>query len=199
MPTYRDVTNFPPAPSNPDGYYINLTPSGGGPSQKYAWQGGGGPGIWIPVQDDDGPPLAGGPTFLVQRTQRFTYSFADQGGAISNITLVGGTIPSGVQVSNVAVAITEAFTGAGGCSLKFSLESSGDINTNTAVASYGFTGTNSYVGDNAATGLYDMVTGAAGATKNITTTAERSLVMAITMGAVTAGAVTIDLTYSVPA
>lgn len=139
--------------------------------------------------------------FLQQRTRKFSYSFAVDGGAIGNITLRGGTIPAGAIVIGTTTRQTANFTSAGAATIGVGLEVAGDLQTPlaynliTGVATYS-EGINATAGS----GCLAMSSGQAsyGIPATVETTAERSVVMAVAGAALTGGAADIYITTLEP-
>lgn len=140
------------------------------------------------------------PVFLTQITQKFSYDFAVDGGAVGNITLRGGTLPAGAIVIASCTDQTVAFTSGGSAQLAVAVESAGDLQTallysditGVACLSDGMNATGS--GVLAVAGGQDLY----GLTTTIKTTAARSLVMAVSVAALTAGKFDLYITYMVP-
>lgn len=135
---------------------------------------------------------------VTMTTQRFTYNFATQGGAIGSITLTGGAIPANAFIVLAATKITTAIEGGVGCSITFSLESAGDINGAFDPATFPLLpGYNSFISDNGAVGIKGTIVQSTGSVtaNTIVTTAARSVVLAITGAALISGKVDIYLTY----
>lgn len=139
--------------------------------------------------------------FLQQKTQKFSYDFAVDGGAIGNVTLRGGTLPSGAIIIGSTTKQTAAFTSAGAATIGVGAEAAGDLQTVlgyeliTAVATYS-EGINVISGS----GVLAMAAGQGfyGMPATVVTTAARSVVMAIAGAALTGGVVDLYLTYMEP-
>lgn len=201
MPAYTNVTNLPPRPYSgaERDVYLNLITANIPAGQHYVWSGGAelGPGVWVAVDTDVTGALATDTTFLSQVTQKFSYAFATHGGAVSNITLTGGTIPSGAIITGGALRVTRDFVGGAGSQGALSLESAGDIQSAANVTGFD-------IGTTAPTMSIDYALSSAAlltlpsAIPAITTTAARSVVLAITVNPVTDGAFDLFLTYMIP-
>lgn len=198
MTTYTAVTNLPSTPaslSEADTHLSLTTP--GINAQHYEWQGNSA-GFWNPVNDDNGGVATA--TFLTQRTQKFSYDFSVDGGAVGNVTLRGGTIPSGALVVGQACVVTTTLAdgGAGTAHIKTTLQSDGDIQSDTAATniSQGFAAIPATITFDFSTASLLLV---AATSIGIQLTQARSLVFAISTHALTAGKFDIYITYMVPA
>lgn len=199
MPTYTAVTNLPSTPaslSEADTHLSLTTP--GINAQHYEWQGNSA-GFWNPINDDNGGTATA--TFLTQRTQKFSYDFDIDGGAVGDITLRGGTVPSGIIVQQITIDMSEDITGSGGTQAALKLESAGDLQAaaNVSDMSAVVSGVvNTAIGG---TGILDgslLVLGLSG-DSTIKTTAARSVVLSPSAHALTGGVFDIYITYMVPA
>lgn len=201
MTTYTDVTNLPSAPvSTQEGdTHVNLVRSGY-PDQKYIYSAGP-TGAWIAVVDED-DVIATDSVFLQQKTQKFSYSFAIDGGAVGNITLRGGTIPSGAVVCGALSICTGAITAGASGTMKMSLESDGDLQGIINTADFTATGS---IGGVVGGGFTDpvvfgsLLTFSYGATPPaIVTTSAQSVVLAVGTAALLTGTFDLYLTYMMP-
>ena len=125
------------------------------------------------------------------KVARGDYSFAVDGGAISTIALMGGTlIPSGAIVLGGYIEITTSCTSGGSATIAVQVEGAGDICATTAVASW-------------AAGRYNVLpafstTGSLSATTTVKTTAARDISIVIATATLTAGVFKVVLFYHDP-
>lgn len=114
------------------------------------------------------------------------FSFAEDGGAVSTITLRSkdGPIPNGAVITGGVLDVTVAFTTAASGTGAISVNSAGDIVSATIVSGAPYS----------TTGQKDIVPDSTGSTA-IKTTAARSPTFAIATGAITAGAFKLTLYY----
>lgn len=196
MTTYRDFTNLPAGPLGV-GEGVNLVRTGYA-DQKYQWQDGA-TGLWIAVTDE-GSAVSTTTTFLNQKTQRFYYDVATDGGAIGTVTLRGGTIPSGAKIVSYCTDQTVAFASAtGAATIGLSVEpGTGDLQAlATDITTY--MGTTLFAAGSPVStnnGVLVSAANSTGLTAPIKTTAARSVVMTIALETVTAGTLELDLTYN---
>lgn len=115
---------------------------------------------------------------------RATYSFADDGGAVSDITLTTTpVIPSGALVTNAHVDVTTAPTSGGAATIALKVEGAGDLDPATAISAAPWS----------ATGVKNL--DIAGVDKGAKTTAARSVVATVGTAALTAGAFDVVVEY----
>ena len=130
-------------------------------------------------------------------TQLFEYDFAVDGGAVGNITLRGGTIPSGAIIVGSTLDQSTAFTGGAGATVKVTCESDGDVQGGPMdIATYSaIILATSLAGVAGCNGALVDVGFVNGLVSLIRTTASRSLVMTVGTNALTAGKFSLWLTY----
>lgn len=106
------------------------------------------------------------------------YDFAVDGGAISQITLRGDTVPSGAIVKAVDVIVETPPTSGGAATISLDLEGAGDLQ---AAAAYN--------------GAPYSTAGDTAAFKKIVTTADRAVKATIAAATLTAGKLQVIVTY----
>lgn len=118
------------------------------------------------------------------------YDFAVDGGAVSTIALMGGTlIPLGATITGGFVRVTTQLTSGGSATIACQVEAANDILTAVAVASW-------------TTGVKNILpaptTGALTASTRVLTTAARDISIVIGTAALTAGVFYVVLEYTDP-
>lgn len=110
------------------------------------------------------------------------YDFASEGGAVSQITLRGDTVPLGAMCRLVDIVIDTVPTSGGAATISLDLESAADLQ---AAVAYN--------------GAPYSTTGIKSAIKNPTTTADRAVKATIAGAALTAGKFRVVVEYWMPA
>lgn len=103
------------------------------------------------------------------------YDFATDGGAVGDITLRGGTIPSGAILLDALLHVDTALTSGGAATVAIKVESAADVNAADAISGAPWSSTGAKRADFTAT------------TAPIKTTAARSIVATVGAAALTAG------------
>ena len=99
MPTYTNVTNFPPPPNSASGQYINLQQPGL-PDQRYVWVSGGSPGFWQSITDNGAPiPLSSALSQFISPLIQLVASLT-----FTNAQILAGTIRELVTAAPVGYA-----------------------------------------------------------------------------------------------
>lgn len=195
MTTYTDVTALPSVPASvlEADTHVNLVQSGM-PEQKYIYSAGP-TGAWIAVTDED-DVIATDAVFLQQVTQKFMYDYAVDGGGVGNITLRGGTVPSGAIVTGAVIDVYTAITGATLAEAGITCQSSGDISSPLDITTFPGVGVGAMI-IVAATSSLNMFF--APVALCIKTTQARSIVLNVTIAALLGGKFDLYITYMVPA
>ncbi len=111
------------------------------------------------------------------------YDFAKEGGAVGDIALRGGALPSGAIVHSGLVTIQTAVTSGGSATVALKLESAGDVLAATAKASLISPGV----------AVVPVITDAS---KWILTTGAVQVVATVAVAALTAGKLIVELFYT---
>ncbi len=111
----------------------------------------------------------------------FGYDFAKDGGALGDITLRGGSLPSGAVVNNSVVDVQTALTSGGAATVAMKLKDAADVKAAAVLTSY-TAGVKAGVPNGVATNA-------------IKTTASGGVVMSIAVAALTAGKMVVALEY----
>lgn len=110
---------------------------------------------------------------------RFDYDFAVDGGAVSSITLRGGTIPASSLVIDARVDVTTLVTGGAGATVSLDLEAAADLRAAATLA----------------TSPTLSTTGVKALLNPVKTSAARSVVATVAVNALTAGVFSVYVTY----
>lgn len=122
-----------------------------------------------------------------QKVARGDYSFATDGGAVSTIALTGSTfIPSGAIITGGFIEVTTTLTSGGAATIAVGVETTTDIVTAVAVASWTAGRKNI---------LPALTSGALTAATTVKTTAARDISVTIATAALTAGVFKVVLYY----
>lgn len=128
-----------------------------------------------------------GSTVGRQKVARGDYSFASDGGAVSTINLTGSTlIPAGAIVTGGFIEVTTQLTSGGAATIAIGVETTTDIVTAVAVASWTAGRKNI---------LPALTSGALTAATTVKTTAARDITATIATAALTAGVFKVVLYY----
>lgn len=111
------------------------------------------------------------------------YDFATDGGAVGDITLRGGSIPSGAIIIDALLHVDTAPTSAGAATVAVKTEGAADINAADAITGAPWSTTGAKRADLTAT------------TAPVKTTAARSIVATVGTAALTAGRFKVYVTY----
>ena len=111
------------------------------------------------------------------------YRFADEGGAVGDITLRGDSIPSGAVIIDSLIKVNTALTSGGAATVAIKVEGAADINAADAISGAPWSTTGAKRGDLTATSA------------PVTTTASRSIVATVGTAALTAGAFKVVVFY----
>lgn len=111
------------------------------------------------------------------------YDFAVDGGAVGDITLRGGTLPSGAIIIDSLIDVDTALTSGGAATVAIKAESAADINAADAISGAPWSTTGAKRGDLTAT------------TAPVKTTAARTLAATVATAALTAGKFNVYVFY----
>lgn len=136
----------------------------------------------MPVIEGAKKVRAGGPMGDV-KVARGLYDFATDGGAVSDITLRGDSIPSGAIIVDALIHVDTALTSGGAATVAIKTEGAADINAADAIGGAPWSSTGAKRGDFTAT------------TAPIKTTAARSIVATVGTAALTAGKFSVLVFY----
>ena len=122
-----------------------------------------------------------------QKVARGDYSFASDGGAVSTIALTGSTlIPAGAIITGGFIEVTTTLTSGGAATIAVGVETTTDIVTAVAVASWTAGRKNI---------LPALTSGALTAATTVKTTAARDISITVATAALTAGVFKVVLYY----
>lgn len=111
------------------------------------------------------------------------YNFATDGGAVSDITLRGDTIPSGALITDVLIHVDTALTSGGAATVALKAESAADLNAADLISGAPWSTTGAKRGDLTAT------------TAPVKTTAARPIVATVGAAALTAGKFSVYVSF----
>ena len=111
------------------------------------------------------------------------YNFATDGGAVSDITLRGDTIPSGALITDVLIHVDTALTSGGAATVALKAESAADLNAADVISGAPWSTTGAKRGDLTAT------------TAPVKTTAARPIVATVGAAALTAGKFSVYVSF----
>lgn len=120
-----------------------------------------------------------------EKYARGLYDFAVEGGAVSDITLRGDTIPSGAIVTRVVIDVDTVPTSAGAATIALKAEGAADLQAADVISGFPWSSTGAKNGD----AQFSVAA-------NIpTTTAARSIVATVGTAALTAGVFSVIVGY----
>jgi hypothetical protein len=130
------------------------------------------------------PTISGGGRFSVAKA---TYSFAVNGGAVGDIVLSGGSIPTGAIIMSGVLEVTTVPTSGGAATIAVKVEGAADTVAAAAISGAPWS----------STGRKSTIPVGTGAT-SLKTTADRSITITVATAALTAGVFNVYLTYIQP-